>query len=194
MNKFIVVCVVALLAVSAFAEEVIPDDETYIEPEGEVKYDTPSLPINEDLLRASDPDLLAKYSWKQCVSIGKYGNVCGTVTIKPSVLTIIGTVTWNGHMVYQYKFAANTICATEKDLLELISYVPALEEFKPVIDEVIKVMGHIPAKVFSVCLRLSKIKWVKHHLHACASVHVNLVCWKNKCAWKGSKALGCFKI
>jgi len=188
-----IVCVLALVAACAFAEEyVILDGENFEEEPAETcKYDTPSLPIVEEhLLEGMDNS----YSWRQCGSIGRYGTVCGQISIYPSTLTIYGTVTWNGHKVYTYKYSAGTICAHEKDLLKLVSYVPALEEFKPVIDEVVKIMGYIPGYVFSVCLHLYNIKWANHHLSACASVGVTLVCWRGKCAWKGSKGLGCFKI
>ena len=133
-------------------------------------------------------------SWKACTAIGKYGTVCGIITVKPSTLTIVGRLTWNGHKVFEYKFAANTICADEKDLIELVSYVPALEEFKPIIDEVVKTLGHIPASVFNVCLVLSDISWKSTTLHACAHVDITLICWAGKCYWKGTKKLGCFTI
>jgi len=133
-------------------------------------------------------------SWKACTAIGNYGTVCGIITIKPSTLTIVGTLTWNGYKVFEYTFSANTICASEKELIELVSYVPALEEFKPVIDEIVKAMGHIPGKVFQVCLSLTDIAWKNQHLHACAHVSVTLICWMGKCAWKGTRDLGCFDI
>jgi len=138
----------------------------------------------------------ADKKWKACTKIGKYGTVCGIITAKPSVLTVIGTLTWNGHKVFEYKFAANTICASEKEIIKLISDVPALAEFKPIIDEVLKAMGHIPAKVFHICLVLTDLSWNKQKktVHGCAHVDINLACWGSKCAWTGTRKLGCFTI
>jgi len=165
------VVVLAILAAVALAKEV--------------RYDTPSLPVTE---------IPNDRSWKQCFEVGKYGTVCGIIYVETSDLTIGGRVTWDGKTVFDYHFAANEICATEKDLLKLVELIPALAEFKPVIDEVIKTLGKIPAKVFSVCLALYNISWKGQTLSACAKMDITLICWLGKCAWQGSKDLGCFTI
>jgi len=181
MKKFAVICLLGLLALGAFAENATEIEDEVV----------PSLPIEDGLLGA---DLLAKYSWKQCTRVGKYGTVCGIITIKPSVLTIIGTLTWNGHTVFSRTFSANTICATEDQLIHLVEFVPALEEFAPLLEEVRKIWGHIPATVFQVCLRVYKISWHKYQLSGCAEAHVTLFCFRGKCYWKRTHPLGCFKI
>jgi len=193
MKKIAVVCVLAVLAASAFAmKEVILDGHEFVEirPE-DAKYDTPSLPIEDGLL---GDDLLKDYSWKGCLTIGRFGSLCGVITARISTLTIVGTVSWNGHRIFQYTFSAGTICATERDIIEMVSYIPALAEFKPIIDEVLKAMKYLPATVVSVCLHAYNIHWVNHHLKACVSASVTLFCWQGQCAWKGGDNLGCFTI
>ena len=163
-----VICVLALLAATAFAHEI--------------RYDTPSLPVEDER------------SWKQCFEVGKYGTVCGIVYVDSSDLTIGGRVTWNDYVVFDYHITASEVCATEDDLLKLIEMVPALAEFKPIIDEVLKTLGKIPAKVFNLCLALHDISWQGQTLKACAKIDLTLICWMGKCVWQGSKELGCFQI
>jgi len=151
----------------------------------DIKYDTPSLPVTE---------ISEERSWKQCFNVGNYGEVCGIVYVESTNLTIGGRVTWDGHTVFDYKFSANKICANEDDLLKLIELIPALAEFKPVIDEVLKVLGKIPAKVFNLCLEIYNIVWKDKTLQACARIDITLICWLGKCAWKGTQELGCFTI
>jgi len=162
---------VAVLAAAAFAKEV--------------HYDTPSLPVTE---------IPNDRSWKQCFDVGTYGTVCGIIYIETSELTIGGRVTWDDVTVFDYEFAANQICATEDDLLKLIELIPALAEFKPVIDEVLEALGKIPAKVFNLCLGIHDISWQGTTLSACARIDLTLICWLGKCAWQGSQELGCFTI
>jgi len=164
-----VVFVLAVIAAVALAKDV-------------VQYNTPSDPIDEDR------------SWKKCFDVGKWGNVCGIIYVETSDLTVGGRVTWDGQTVFDYHFSANTVCATEKDLLKLIEMIPALAEFKPVIDEILKALGKIPAKVFSICLEIYNIDWKDQKLSACARMDINLICWLGKCAWQGKEELGCFTI
>jgi len=174
MNKAIFF-VVALLAAGAFAKVV----------NGVERFDDPSLPVTE---------VPNERSWKQCFSVGNYGTVCGIVYIETKDLSIGGRVTWDGKTIFDYKFSANQVCATEKDLLKLVELIPALAEFKPIIDTVVKTLGKIPAKVFSICLAIYDVSWKSQTLSACAKMDITLICWLGKCAWQGSKKLGCFTI
>jgi len=132
--------------------------------------------------------------WESCASLGKYGTVCGIVTADRSTLTLKGKVTWDGHKVFEYTFEGNKVCASEAELIELVATVACLEEFKPLIDKIVKIVGHLPAKVFSVCLVVNNISWKGTTVRGCAHLDITLMCWMKKCAFKGNKNLGCFVI
>jgi len=170
MNKALIVFgLVAALAAGAFAN----------------KFNDPSLPVTE---------IPNARSWKQCFDVGKYGTVCGIVYVEPSDLSVGGRVTWDGNTIFDYKFSANKICASEQDLLKLVELIPALAEFKPIIDTVISTLHKIPAKVLSICLSIYDVSWSGSTLKACAKMDITLICWLGKCAYKNTKKLGCFTI
>jgi len=108
-------------------------------------------------------------------------------------------LTIRGHTVLKEGLEGNQTCLDDDTLILLITLIPGLEEFYPLIKELIKKYGHIPGDVFSVCLDVYNVTYTplgkdKERVDGCALLNSTIMCWEGKCLYKGVDHFGCFSV
>jgi hypothetical protein len=100
----------------------------------------------------------------------------------------------NGNEVLSEELSATQLCVGDDQLLKLLELIPALAPFKPVIDDIIKVHGFIPAEVFSVCLNVNNLDIEQHEAKGCPELDSQIMCFKGKCLFSGANKFPCFDL
>jgi hypothetical protein len=134
------------------------------------------------------------YSWKACARIPLLNVTCVESYVSVNDLTIGARLTSDSTPLLVKASPGPVECVTDAKLLGLVTLVPALMPFKPLIDRVIRLLGALPAQMLSVCLKLSNFQLSKTSFSGCVVFDANLACWKGKCAYKTSLPLGCFNL
>eukprot|EP01113_Clastostelium_recurvatum_P044413 TRINITY_DN7497_c0_g1_i2.p1 TRINITY_DN7497_c0_g1~~TRINITY_DN7497_c0_g1_i2.p1 ORF type:complete len:183 (-),score=12.89 TRINITY_DN7497_c0_g1_i2:105-575(-) len=128
--------------------------------------------------------------WEGCATIPDIGDACIEVDYETTNLTATITFTIAGHQVLQQSLSAGSVCLDQDTLLLLITEIPALEEYAPEIKKIISAGGLIPVDVFSICLVTSGVTFTPS-FNACFAVDSTLMCFFDKCLYKGVNDLGC---
>ena len=149
------------------------------------------------LSQASQVAPAGEHDWSKCLNF-KFGTLCGEVYLdaEPTTnQTAIGVrVLWDNVTVFDEGWKGKRICADTDTLLMLLSKIPMLAPYAKTIEEVMALFGFLPADVFDVCLQLDDVQIAGDYVSGCSELDLTLVCWKNKCLYKGKEDLGCFKI
>lgn len=132
--------------------------------------------------------------YRKCANVSVLGETCIELYAIESNLTIGARLIIRNYVLLDEYISGSHLCLGQKQLLQLLEYIPALLPFKPIIDQVIKLEGFIPAKLFSVCLNFTDLKFSKTEVSGCSNLDATLMCWKSKCLFKGDKDFGCFVI
>ncbi|KAJ3452542.1 hypothetical protein M0813_03099 [Anaeramoeba flamelloides] len=127
--------------------------------------------------------------YKYCFDPWGFGEICIEAYAIESSVTIGIEITFDGTVLLKEEFSGNQYCLNDDALLKLIELIPELAPFKELIDKLIKLYDHIPAKVFSVCLELSDVTVTKTEFKANDEFVYKLVCWEGKCVKEGSEQL-----
>eukprot|EP01089_Gocevia_fonbrunei_P016658 TRINITY_DN5226_c1_g1_i1.p1 TRINITY_DN5226_c1_g1~~TRINITY_DN5226_c1_g1_i1.p1 ORF type:complete len:174 (+),score=11.78 TRINITY_DN5226_c1_g1_i1:32-553(+) len=130
-----------------------------------------------------------------CINVPFLGNTCLEIFAFPNNLTLGVSLIINGKVyVIDEIDAQNYLCLDDQTLLELISDIPALLPYKPVIDELIAILGFIPAEVFSICLQFQNLIITDYYASACPDISVVLMCFEQQCLYKAVEPFECFRI
>jgi len=132
--------------------------------------------------------------WSSCVDIAVLGNCCIIISAIPSNITLMISLIIHNIVVHTQVLSAGALCLTQDELLQLITDIPALLPFKPFIDAIILVFHFIPADVLNICIDIYNVSNSNEHLSGCVDLNSTLICWKEKCLYKGTDQFGCFDI
>mmetsp|Transcript_42181 Transcript_42181/g.108631 ORF Transcript_42181/g.108631 Transcript_42181/m.108631 type:complete len:146 (+) Transcript_42181:69-506(+) len=132
--------------------------------------------------------------WNKCLDIPELGESCIGIFVIPDNLTLGVQVNISGHVFQETLVQGNQVCLDDNTLLELVTDIPALAEFKSIIKLVEKLHHFIPAEVLSICVTIEDIKYDGSYIDGCPVLDATLICWEGKCLYKGSHDFGCFHV
>eukprot|EP01089_Gocevia_fonbrunei_P016657 TRINITY_DN5226_c0_g1_i1.p1 TRINITY_DN5226_c0_g1~~TRINITY_DN5226_c0_g1_i1.p1 ORF type:complete len:174 (-),score=18.73 TRINITY_DN5226_c0_g1_i1:75-596(-) len=139
-------------------------------------------------------DKVSGADYTTCTNVPILGNTCIEIFVFPTNLTLGVSLIVNGKVLVTEEIEGNNLCLDDNTLLELITYIPALLPFKPVIDELIAVLGFIPAEAFSVCLDIHNMTITTTYASGCPELTLVLMCFEQSCLYKGVEPFECFHI
>jgi hypothetical protein len=144
------------------------------------------LPITSDFpLRPLD--------YKQCHDIAVIGNTCIEVYYDIRQLKVGVRLTIRERIVLD-KFIEADACLDEVTLMKLITFIPHLLPFKPVIDRLIELYGFIPANVFSICVQIKNLVVTRTQVTGNIFLNSKIMCINDNCLLRGEKDFGKFSI
>lgn len=140
------------------------------------------------------PASAANPEWEKCMTLPILGETCLEVVVDPQALTVNVSLYINGNEVATETLSASHFCLDDQSLLKLLELIPALAPYKPIIDDIIKAEGFIPAEVLSVCIDIENLDVQPHEATGCPKLTANIICLESKCLWTGQHQFGCFDL
>jgi hypothetical protein len=174
----------------AFAHVSRPE---FTEPQiNQIQAYMASTNFRELPLASQFPDRLA--NWTRCMKVPVIGSTCIELYVIPHNVTVGARIIVSGRIIMDQYFTGSRLCVDEKTLISLITLIPPLIPFKPVIDAVLFAYGFIPANVFSVCLEARHLNVTRTQITGQAVLHTTLMCWRGNCLQRGFTNYGNFTI
>jgi hypothetical protein len=137
------------------------------------------------------PDRPVNYT--QCHEIRVIGKTCVEIYYEQRT-TRVGVRLIIRDRIVLDQFIEAKVCVDEVTLLRLISLLPPLLPFKPVIEGIIKLYGFIPANIFSICVQMKNLHVTRKEVSGHIFVNSKVMCIRNNCLQRGERDYGKFKI
>jgi hypothetical protein len=163
-----------------------------------LKQKTESLDIQTFLTKMEQLPIVTDFphrlvDWKQCQEIAVIGNTCIEVYYDVRQLKVGVRLSIRDRILLD-KFIEAEMCLDEVTLMKLITFIPHLLPFKPVIDRLIELYGFIPANVFSICIQIKNLVVSKTEVTGNIYLNSKIMCINDNCLLRGEKDFGKFSI
>eukprot|EP01080_Neovahlkampfia_damariscottae_P008113 gene8113-12574_t len=132
-------------------------------------------------------------NWTKCENIRVIGKTCIELYADQSQAKVGVRLIVRERIIFDQYVEAKG-CLDEMTLLRVISLIPQLLPFKPVIDRIIQFYGYIPANIFSICVQLKDVKATRKKISGQVVLNSKLMCLRGYCLQRGEKDYGRFKI
>eukprot|EP00297_Palpitomonas_bilix_P017045 CAMPEP_0113896176 /NCGR_PEP_ID=MMETSP0780_2-20120614/17843_1 /TAXON_ID=652834 /ORGANISM="Palpitomonas bilix" /LENGTH=176 /DNA_ID=CAMNT_0000887229 /DNA_START=10 /DNA_END=540 /DNA_ORIENTATION=- /assembly_acc=CAM_ASM_000599 len=132
--------------------------------------------------------------WNKCMDVPELGESCIGIFVIADNGTLGVQLNISGHVFQEAVVEGNQVCLDCDSLLELMTDIPVLSAFTPIIKLVEKLHHLIPADVFSICVDIDNMKYDGTYFDGCPKLQATLMCWEGKCLYKGSVDFGCFHV
>jgi len=133
-------------------------------------------------------------NWTECAEIPVLGKACIELYFEPESLKVGVRLIVQGRIIIDQYIQGNKVCADERTLLRLVTFIPPLIPFKPVIESILFFYGFIPANIFSLCVEARNLHIERHRITGRMFLNSTLMCFRDNCAHRGNKDFGDFEI
>eukprot|EP00741_Cyanophora_paradoxa_P013402 tig00020685_g12941.t1 len=171
-----------------FQEKCVKDEERVLG-----SFDRPLEPAAA-LAAAADPAPAAS----EVLVFRKTEEVQGVGPTTVSVYLMLPGLTWEAELrtreaAVRRPFAqGDSACADDQFLLKLVEGDPNLAKYRELIERLLKALGQIPAKVFSICASLRDLEVSQTSAKGTVLLATHVLCIEDKCLDDSERVLGSF--
>ena len=202
----LVVCLLFILSVFVFAtestsfktiENLEQDEKIFLSLIKETQK-TSEMDIQTFLKKMEQFPLASDFpnrntNWTRCEEIRVIGKTCIELYVNQDQARLGVRLIIRERIVLDQYVEAKA-CLDEMTLLRLITLIPQLLPFKPVIDRIIQLYGYIPANIFSLCVQMKDVKATRQQISGHLFLNSKLMCLRGYCLQRGEKDYGRFVV
>eukprot|EP00300_Choanocystis_sp_HF-7_P033506 c45861_g1_i1.p2 GENE.c45861_g1_i1~~c45861_g1_i1.p2 ORF type:complete len:188 (-),score=41.39 c45861_g1_i1:416-949(-) len=131
-------------------------------------------------------------TWEKCMNITFFGDTCVILQADAANLSLSVELTVRGHVLLHETLTGNSLCVDDNTLLSLLDLI--CPECAPIVKEIEKVLGFLPASVLSVCLEVTNVVFTSTSVSGDSELVSTILCWEKHCVYSGTDNFGPFKI